>query len=737
MIENINDILRPDFGDGNDRIDEDLKREGLFCVWKGVGKIPHNPITQEKACVNDPSTFTSFEIAKTEYLADGEWDGIGMLNQNGYGFIDIDNCVENGKISKYAWDIITLIHGYTEFSPSATGVRIVFWIDIKKQTCANRRSWTEGKEIYREKYYQKNSSAPNITEAYFPEYTNRYATITGKVIPGCEGWKSKDVDFANLRIFLNTYMKKPASEKSNPGHARDVKKMPLPVDDISDTELLDKIRQSQESKFLFLYNTPIDPDSTGESENDQALADILCWWTCHDRDRIERLMFMSQRVRNKWYKRPDYINKTIEKALRRIPDDQGFAYKGVTNQEAVFEPLIEGAYNVAPEGVSIDIVEEEKPAKPVPIDYSKYTASNIEIKMPEFLFYPYVPRGYFTILSASPGVGKTYFSCWLSAMVSKGIPLNERSIVKNGKVLYCSLEDGAPDTLVPRFKACGGVDENFIVLDQSADINPSSFSDPMIKRFITDLNPDLIVFDAVTSYIGNANMNHANEVRNALKPLIKIIQGTGTAVLLIAHNNKMSSDGSAQNRISGTVDFSAVVRSGINVGRNPKNRDNLAVGHFKSNFTELGPTLEFEYRESEYEDIPGIFLIGTLEDVSANSLVNSGKSESAASEGRSINKMEQAKNMIYETFARYGGFIPRNVVISEVQKAINASERTIIRAFESIVDSGSGYHREFDRSENGKIKAVYWCDPLTNLPDNPEEAWRNQANMDNVIIYRA
>jgi len=53
-----------------------------------------------------------------------------------------------------------------------------------------------------------------------------------------------------------------------------------------------------------------------DSAADQALVNMLAFYTGPDPERIDRLFRMSALVRDKWYEREDYRNRTIEKALR-------------------------------------------------------------------------------------------------------------------------------------------------------------------------------------------------------------------------------------------------------------------------------------------------------------------------------------------------------------------------------------------------------------------------------------
>jgi primase-polymerase (primpol)-like protein len=106
-----------------------------WIVWKGepkkngkMDRVPYSPITDKKASVKDPSTWSSFEDALSRYEAGG-FSGIGFVfTQNDpYCGIDVDSCrnPETGIIEPWAQREIENFQSYTEISPSGTGVHII------------------------------------------------------------------------------------------------------------------------------------------------------------------------------------------------------------------------------------------------------------------------------------------------------------------------------------------------------------------------------------------------------------------------------------------------------------------------------------------------------------------------------------------------------------------------------------------------------------------------------------
>lgn len=123
----------------------------------------------------------SFDEAKDAYLT-GKWgkaNGIGIMlpDEGGLVAIDIDDCIEKGKIKPHAIDIITLLNTYTEFSPTIpegeqmpTGVHLWIKGTLPGKFCRN--------DDLKVEIYQR----------------RRYMTVTGHLLNGNIDFLSADQD---------------------------------------------------------------------------------------------------------------------------------------------------------------------------------------------------------------------------------------------------------------------------------------------------------------------------------------------------------------------------------------------------------------------------------------------------------------------------------------------------------------------------------------------------------------
>jgi primase-polymerase (primpol)-like protein len=119
-----------------DAIPPELKELPQWVLWRWEKrkerwtKVLYNPVTLRHADATDRSTWGSFEQARKIYCeSDGYWDGIGFVFHPDDGFtgIDLDECIdlETGRIKPWGQSILDTLSGYSEFSPTATGIKCI------------------------------------------------------------------------------------------------------------------------------------------------------------------------------------------------------------------------------------------------------------------------------------------------------------------------------------------------------------------------------------------------------------------------------------------------------------------------------------------------------------------------------------------------------------------------------------------------------------------------------------
>jgi RecA-family ATPase len=109
----------------------------------------------------------------------------------------------------------------------------------------------------------------------------------------------------------------------------------------------------------------------------------------------------------------------------------------------------------------------------------------------------------------------------------------------------------------------------------------------------------LVVFDALTSYLGEVNMNDNIEMRTKVfDPLAKLLSGTDVCFLGIMHHSKKS-DADAIEKILGAGSITASVRAAYAISRDPENKGEFHFALVKGNLTKKRGGMKGRYSEAK------------------------------------------------------------------------------------------------------------------------------------------
>lgn len=277
---------------------QELQSLRVWAVWryetddKGKRtKRPYNCHTGGGASSTKPATWTSYQHAcrklKTGHdYYDGthrDFDGIGFFNNGDYVFLDWDHCrdQETGIISEIALRQIQAINSYTEISVSDTGIHSVARGSIP---AAVKR--------------------PEIE--MYPR--DRFFTFSGNHL---EGTPETIEDRHNELETLYQAVAPPPVEKKKRAAAQPSHD-PLSLDDNALLEAAHNAKNG--ARFAALWRGDTSSYGGDESRADQALCNMLAFWTDNDPARIDNLFRKSGLNREKW-DREDYRDRTINHAI--------------------------------------------------------------------------------------------------------------------------------------------------------------------------------------------------------------------------------------------------------------------------------------------------------------------------------------------------------------------------------------------------------------------------------------
>lgn len=252
--------------------------------------------------------------------------------------------------------------------------------------------------------------------------------------------------------------------------------------------------------------------------------------------------------------------------------------------------------------------------------------NEVESQEIKWLWYPFIPYGKLSILQGDPGDGKSTLILNIAAKLSRGEKLDENmDIDEPVNIIYQTAEDGLADTVKPRLEAANADCSRISIIDESD--KSVCMTDERIEEAIKRENAKLCIFDPIQAYLGGGtDMNRANEAREMTKKLGSIAERTGCAIVLIGHMNK-GSGAKAAYRGMGSIDFFAVARSVMLVGRIEGQSNLRAMIQIKNNLAAFGHSKAFELKEDGFHWL-GDYEI-TADEVLGGIVPKAGKLETA------------------------------------------------------------------------------------------------------------
>jgi len=295
-------------------IPNELKNIDSWVCWQydegGKKKKPLNARTGNSAMTDNPSTWSTFSIAKKAY-EEGLGDGVGFVlsGSDDYTFTDLDKCSdpETGELSPRAIGIVESLNSYTEVSPSGEGLHIV----VKGNRPEGGAYKRNGVEMYDR---------------------NHYFTVTGNYLDNYPFTIEERQDA--LTVIHSEYLSEPKPKSLTAAPQQ------LKLSEVTDTG-------SNDIKLIKLYSGDWS-DYDSQSEADLALCNSISFHTGGNADSIDRLFRASGLYRDKWDEphRADgrtYGQMTIERAVEwfEVPDSESRQLPATQGKKSQATQLVE------------------------------------------------------------------------------------------------------------------------------------------------------------------------------------------------------------------------------------------------------------------------------------------------------------------------------------------------------------------------------------------------------------
>src|SRR5215208_5477428 len=297
--------------------------------------------------------------------------------------------------------------------------------------------------------------------------------------------------------------------------------------------------------------------------------------------------------------------------------------------------------------------------------------AEVQAETVEWLWERRIPFAKITVLDGDPDNGKSVLTTDLAARVTVGktMPYGFAKMDPAGVVIL-SAEDGAGDTIRPRFAAAGG-DPNQVVILGNDDPFGIPEDLPKLGRAIERVEAKLVIIDPIMAFLGeNINSNSDKDVRSALKPLKQLAERTRAAILIIRHLNKTPGS-NVLYRGGGSIGIIGAARSGLIVGPHPEDEEQRVLASQKHNLSVPPESLAYEITSAPDNPNTAVILYKGVVDMNARELLKPPVEEQERS------AMEEAKDFLRQALA--AGERPASEVKAEAE-AVGVAWGTLKRA---------------------------------------------------------
>ena len=292
--------------------------------------------------------------------------------------------------------------------------------------------------------------------------------------------------------------------------------------------------------------------------------------------------------------------------------------------------------------------EEESREEKTQNNFIKFESmDDVQQEKLDFLWKPYLARGEVSILEGDPGLGKSYLAQMVAGSIATGrrIPSPYKGQPRvTGPIVYFDMENSAGTVTKPRLSQNGFTDfaGRYNVVQQPFSIDDDEALDYIYEE-LEAIQPSLVVFDTLNTYIGRADTHKASEVAQAFGMFMQIAKDFNCSVLVLRHLTKGS--GPAIYRGQGSVSFGGLARVVMVVGVDPEDTDTRAVAIVKMNFAK--PPQAMTFRIEERPKGASEFVWGDYVNLSAQEILDA--SAQARQEGKQGQGIQDAMEFLEST----------------------------------------------------------------------------------------
>lgn len=299
-----------------------------------------------------------------------------------------------------------------------------------------------------------------------------------------------------------------------------------------------------------------------------------------------------------------------------------------------------------------------------------------------FLWYPYVCLGTLGLLDGDPGDGKSQFTIWLCARISRGQKLPNGNEVKPANCFLFNFEDLKGAVIKKRLEANGADLTRVFIQSRPFQLSPEMAE--WLDGEIAEKQPSLVILDPIQAVMTGVDGNSNIDVREFMSRLSEIADRRRCAIICVRHFGKGVQD-KAMKKGLGSTDFVGISRNQFGLAKRADDVRGFIVFHMKTNF-ERGQSMLFAMGDADGRkgEQPKI-AFDKFTDVTADDFF----SGEVSSRGPDQDEREVAKEYLRAALA--GGPKAANVLKSQGEaRAISASTLDRARKELGIITAKQG-----------------------------------------------
>lgn len=294
--------------------------------------------------------------------------------------------------------------------------------------------------------------------------------------------------------------------------------------------------------------------------------------------------------------------------------------------------------------------------------------ADVEAEQVDWLWHPYIPLGYMTLMDADGGVGKTYLACALATSISRGHLPDGSNLPDGRRNVVMFMHEDVPGTIKTRLENCGANCEHIFVMTENFRMNKPGLD--RIEEVIRLFNPVLLVFDPIYAYWAEGyQTNKTEDVTPAMGPLDDLGRKYRLGILNIRHTGKGDKDRESHHAGLGSVTMRNMHRSQLVIRKHKERPAIRVIEHLKYNHSAQGDNLSYEIDEDRFYWRIGEHYLPESDD----------------SRERAGAKLQRAKGMIRELCRRVYQTRP---ALEAAAKNRELSPATLRRAIDAMTESG-------------------------------------------------